>query len=108
MLRARQQRDPLNRRSLDLDKLVRRPVIRAVLHRSTGVPTWLVDGAIFGEGGFSLELDKWTVSVARIQREAQSLSPILNPSTQNAKYPAVDQLKPLVEEAINLDNEIFL
>jgi hypothetical protein len=108
VMKARQQRDPLNKRTLNIDKLVRRQAVRAALHRGTGVPRWLEDGAIFGESGFPLELDRWTVNITRIQREAQALSPVPNPSTQNAKFSVIPQLKDLIEEALNLDNEILL
>jgi hypothetical protein len=106
-LKARKQRDPSGKHSLDIDKLVRRQAVRAALHRSTGVPAWLEDGAIYGESRFSLELDRWTVNITRIQRDAQALSPVPNSSVQNAKSPGFAQLKDLIEEAINPDNEVF-
>jgi hypothetical protein len=106
VLKARQQRDTMNERSLDIDKLVRRQAVRAALHRSTGVPAWLEDGVIFGESAFSLELDRWTVNITRIQRNAQALSSVPNSSIQNPNSPGIAQLQDLIEEAINLDNEV--
>jgi hypothetical protein len=107
VLRARQQRDPLSKGSLAIDELVRRQAVRAALYWSTGVPAWIEDGAIYGESGFSLELDRGTVNITRIQRDAQVLSPVPNSSVQNAKSPGIAQLKGLIEEAINFDNEVF-
>jgi hypothetical protein len=108
ILKAWQQRDPMNKRSLGIDKLVRRQVVRAALHRSTSVTPWLEDIAIFGESRFSLELDRWTVNITRIHGKVQGFSHVLDSFTQNSKYPAIAQLKDLTKEAINLDNEIFL
>jgi hypothetical protein len=94
VLKARQQRDPLNKRILKIDKLVRRQALRAVLHRSCGVPRWLEDGAIFGESGFSLELDRRTVNITRIQREAQALSPRPQFFNQERKVPDCSTQRP--------------
>lgn len=87
--------------------MVRREVVRAALHRNNGVPAWLENGAIFGESGFSLELDMWTVNISRIQRETQRLLLASGSSFQNATCNMTAQLKDLLRRAINLDNEMF-
>ncbi|RDW60243.1 hypothetical protein BP5796_11849 [Coleophoma crateriformis] len=108
VLKKRRQHGPLNECSLGLDKLVRRQILKVKLHRGTGIPVWLKDGASFGETGFSLVLDRWTVRISQIQQETQRLTPTMNLSILNAEYFATSELKDLLEQAMILDDEMCL
>ncbi|RDW84328.1 hypothetical protein BP6252_01918 [Coleophoma cylindrospora] len=108
VLKTRRQHGPLNERSLGLDKLVRRQILKIKLHRGTGIPVWLKDGASFGETGFSLILDGWMVRISQIQQEMQRFTPTMNISILNSEYFTTSELKDLLEQAMIIDNEMYL
>ncbi|KAG8529019.1 uncharacterized protein KY384_006709 [Bacidia gigantensis] len=67
MLNLRRQQPRRQENSVELDKLVRRQLVRSLLLRSMPVPPWLRDGAKYGEIGSSLELDRCMVETARLK-----------------------------------------
>lgn len=108
LLKARQQEDPLAKRTSDLDKLVRRQVVRSALDRKTGVPSWLEDGIVFGESGLPLELDKWTIRITQKQREVQALLIACELPLNHGKISLTTRLLSLIEEVNILDSEMLL
>ncbi|KAK2799372.1 hypothetical protein FQN50_008478 [Emmonsiellopsis sp. PD_5] len=57
----------------ELDKLVRRQLLRSLLLRSMDTPAWLQDGSQYGEHGFALGLDRCMVGVSNIRYRARHL-----------------------------------
>lgn len=109
IMKARRQRGSLVAHNQDLDKLVRRQVLRSALLRRIGIPAWLEDGALFGETGVPLELDRFVVQIIRIQSEAEGLSADHAYAMVHGdlQLPA-SSVESLLEEANRLDCEMQL
>lgn len=108
VLNLRRQLDQRTKRSMELDKLVRRQLVRSLLLRSLPLPMWLRDGSQYGEYGFALELDRCMVGVAKLRHQASSLSvdPVSFPISDRYDHKA--RLRRLVAEAEALDGVLVL
>ncbi|KAL9597172.1 MAG: hypothetical protein Q9219_005338 [cf. Caloplaca sp. 3 TL-2023] len=73
MLKMRQQVHQRTDRGIELDKLVRRQLMKTLLLRSMNVPSWLRDGSKFGENGLAFDLDDYMARAAKIRHEAGTL-----------------------------------
>lgn len=74
ILKLRQQLDQRTDWSLQLDKLVRRQLIRSLLLRSMPIPVWLQNGSQYGEDGYALGLDQCMVEAAELRHQASTLA----------------------------------
>lgn len=74
MLKLRRQRDHRTSRNNELDKLVRRQLMRTWLLRSMRPPSWFLDGSQFGEHGAALELDHCMMEAAKLRYQAKGVS----------------------------------
>ncbi|KAF2795755.1 hypothetical protein K505DRAFT_406770 [Melanomma pulvis-pyrius CBS 109.77] len=74
LLKLRRQRGWPTNTNMELDKLVRRQLMRSLLLRSIPLPLWLRDGSKYGETGFALEMDRYMVIVAKLRHQASRLS----------------------------------
>ncbi|KAJ9628701.1 hypothetical protein H2203_002603 [Taxawa tesnikishii (nom. ined.)] len=92
--------------SLDLDKLVRRQLVRSLLLRSMPVPLWLRDGAAFGEPEFALELDRCMVRAGELRHQASRL--LMSPTSLSVfeKADETARLQNLLAEAQALDDSL--
>ena len=104
-----QMRRLLKNRSLaglELDKLVRRQLMRSLLLRGLPIPPWLRDGSKYGEHGASLEMDRCIVIVAKLryQVSTQCLNPV-NLSVSD-RVDQVAKLRCLLAEAQALDSAL--
>ena len=102
MLNLRRQQSQRTRTSMELDKLIRRQMIRSLLLRSMPVPLWLRDGSKFGEVGIGLELDRCMVIVAKLQHQATDLC-VVSPIIAKDEPEKVARLENLLAEARALD-----
>ncbi|KAL8658856.1 MAG: hypothetical protein Q9226_000747, partial [Calogaya cf. arnoldii] len=73
MLTQRRQSFHKATNSTELDKLVRRSLIRSALLRSSALPPWLQDGSNYGEHGVALGLDHCMVAASRLRNEIHRL-----------------------------------
>lgn len=105
MSARRQQTFPV-KHNMDLDKLVRRQILRTALLRRTGVPTWIEDGTLFGETGIPLELDRFVVQIIRIQSEAEGLSTDHAFAMVHGELLSSSALESLLEDANRLDDDM--
>ncbi|KAK2792787.1 hypothetical protein FQN52_002850 [Onygenales sp. PD_12] len=91
----------------ELDKLVRRQILRSLLLRSMDTPAWLQDGSQYGEHGFALRLDRCMVGVSNIRYRARHLfgasanPPILGGCDRTLK------LRSLLEDSQMLDDALL-
>ncbi|KAF2805680.1 uncharacterized protein BDZ99DRAFT_574562 [Mytilinidion resinicola] len=74
VLSLRRQSAPRRMKSLELDKLVRRQLLRSLLLRSMPVPPWLRDGEKFGECGIALGLDRGMVETASLRYQISTIA----------------------------------
>ncbi|KAI9711871.1 MAG: hypothetical protein M1820_002016 [Bogoriella megaspora] len=106
MLNLRRQTDRWDSKTVEVEKLVRRQLIRSLLLRSIDIPAWLRDGTIYGEYGTALELDLCMVKVAELRHRAISLAidtTTLKRSDPSCKYA---RLRDLLDDAQSVDNEL--
>ena len=103
LLSLRRQLNQRTSCSMELDKLVRRSLIRSLLLRSKPVPAWLRDGSQYREHGFALELDRCMVSVAELQHQASNLSMHSASLSISNKYDEIARLHRLLAEAQTQD-----
>lgn len=73
MLKLRRQRDQRTNRNNELDKLVRRQLMRTWLLRSMRPPSWFLDGSLFGERGFALEVDHCMIEATKLRHQARDV-----------------------------------
>ena len=93
---------------MELDKLVRRQLMRSLLLRSMPVPPWLRDGSKYGEHGLALELDRCMVIVAKLRHQASNLcagSTCISTSDEHDKQ---SQCQGLLGEAQALDAALVM
>ena len=107
MLKLRRQQSQRTHTSMELDKLIRRQMIRSLLLRSMPVPPWLRDGSQFGEVGIGLELDRCMVIVAKLQHQATDLC-VVSPSLARDEPEKVAKLENLLAEAGTLDKAFVI
>ncbi|KAI4233162.1 MAG: hypothetical protein L6R40_007163 [Gallowayella cf. fulva] len=74
MLNLRRQSEDCTERGIELDKLVRRSLLRSALLRSAQLPLWLQDGSSYGECGIALGLDRCMVKTAKLRHDARHMS----------------------------------
>lgn len=94
--------------SMELDKLVRRQLIRSLLLRSMPLPSWLRDGSQYGEYGFALELDRCMVGAAKLRHQASSLSVDSASLSMSYRYDEMARLRRLLAEAQTLDDALVI
>ncbi|KAL8760689.1 MAG: hypothetical protein Q9184_003136 [Pyrenodesmia sp. 2 TL-2023] len=73
MLKLRRQRDHRTSRNNELDKLVRRQLMRTWLLRSMRPPSWFLDGSQFGEHGCALALDHCMMEATKLRYQAKGV-----------------------------------
>jgi hypothetical protein len=71
------------------------------------VPSWLRDGALFGESGISLELDRFMVRVARLQHEAYIMLASEEFSASYQDNTKIARFKQITNAANELDEEML-
>lgn len=109
MLKLRQQLHQRSSRSMELDKLVRRQLMRTCLLRSMPPPTWFQDGLKFGEQhGSALELDRCMVEAAKLRHQTRSLDSDLAGLTTVARPADVARLRRILARAQTLDDVLIL
>ncbi|KAM0720496.1 hypothetical protein Q7P37_004632 [Cladosporium fusiforme] len=88
LLRIRRERS--DESDLDLDKAVRRQIIRASILRGHTVPEWLQEGEKYGESGVVLQMDSLMVRTAAFRSRALAFFPkassALPTSTPDLEY----------------------
>ncbi|RDW80240.1 hypothetical protein BP6252_04878 [Coleophoma cylindrospora] len=104
MLKMRRQLKDRTESSMELDKLVRRQLIRSLILRNLPVPLWLRDGSQYGETDIALKLDRCTIIVAKIRHQAASLfgKPV-SPLAPGSPY-ELAKIQSLLAESQALDN----
>jgi hypothetical protein len=108
VLNLRRQLDQRTNCSMELDKLVRRQLMRSLLLRSMPLPSWLQDGSQYGEHGFALELDRCMVGAAKLRHQASSLSVDFASLSISDRYDEMARLRDLLAEAQTLDNVLVI
>ena len=73
MLKLRRQLSYRTSSGMELDKLVRRQLMRSLLLRSLPLPPWLRNGSEYGEHGLALDLDRCMVITAKLRHQANNL-----------------------------------
>ncbi|KAE8448474.1 hypothetical protein EG329_009355 [Mollisiaceae sp. DMI_Dod_QoI] len=106
MLNLRRQLDQRSNKSMALDMLVRRQLLRSVLLRSMPVPYWLRDGSQYGEQGFALEFDRCIVRAVELRCEASGISVDFAPVLSSDSYFHM-KLHRLLAEAQSLDDDLI-
>ncbi|PGG99789.1 hypothetical protein AJ79_08411 [Helicocarpus griseus UAMH5409] len=105
VLKLRRQLSPGTTCGKNLDKLVRRQLMRSLLLRNMCPPPWLEDGAEYGEHDFILELDRSMVEVSKIRYRASALfadHPFISPSDESK----MTSFRLLLTEAQLLENDL--
>jgi hypothetical protein len=108
VLNLRRQLDQRTNCSMELDKLVRRQLMRSLLLRSMPLPSWLRDGSQYGEQGFALELDRCMVGAAKLRHQASSLSVNSASLSISDRYDEMARLRRHLEEAQALDDVLVI
>lgn len=102
MLKLRRQQSQRTHTSIELDKLIRRQLIRSLLLRSMPVPPWLRDGLNFGEVGIGHKMDRYMVLLAKLQHQASYLC-VDSQSLAKEEPEKIAKLRSLLAEAEALD-----
>lgn len=103
LLNVRRQLEQRNNKSIHLDMLVRRQLLRSVLLRSMPLPSWLRDGSKYGEHGFALRFDQCAVRAAALRHQVSTISVDATSSSLNSH---VEKLRGLLAEAQDLDDDL--
>ncbi|KAF2760371.1 hypothetical protein EJ05DRAFT_498328 [Pseudovirgaria hyperparasitica] len=108
LLKLRRQHSDRTSVSLQIDKLVRRQLLRTLLLRSMPVPMLLRDGAQFGEEGIALEFDRCLVIAAKLRSQNLALNldstkPALSDSCEK-----MDSIRVLLSEAQALEDTLAM
>ena len=102
VLNLRRQLDQRTHRSTELDKLVRRSLMRSLLLQSKPLPFWLRDGSQYGENGFALGLDRCMVETIKLRHQASCRS------ADSDRYDEIVRLRRLLAEAQTLDDVLVI
>lgn len=108
VLNLRRQLDQRTSYGMELDKLVRRQLMRSLLLRSMPLPSWLRDGSQYGEHGSALELDRCMVGAAKLRHQASSLSVDSARLSIPDRYDEMVGLRRLLAEAQTLDDGLLV
>lgn len=108
VLNLRRQLDQRTNYSMELDKLVRRQLMRSLLLRNMPLPSWLRDGSQYGEHGFALKLDHCMVGAAKLRHQASSLSADSASPLISDRYDKMVRLRRLLVEAQTLDDVLVI
>lgn len=104
MLNMRRQLKQRTNSGLELDKLVRRSLVRSLVLRSIPPPAWLRDGSQYGERGSALELDRCMVEAAELRHQASKLPVGFATLSVLDGYDEMVRLYRLLAEAQTLDH----
>ena len=108
VLYLRRQLGQRTNRSIELDKLVRRQLMRSLLLRSKSLPIWLRNGSQYGEHGFALELDHCMVGAAELRHQASILCMGSVSLPKSDGHNDILRLRRLLAEAQTLDNVLAI
>ena len=108
VLNLRRQLDQRTNCSMELDKLVRRQLMRSLLLRSMPLPSWLRDVSQYGEHGLALELDRCMVGAAKLRHQASSLSVDSASLSISDRHDEMARLRRLLAEAHTLDDVLVI
>ena len=103
LLKLRRQRASPTSKSMELDKLTRRQLMRTLVLRKMPLPLWLRDGSRYGEKGFALELDRYMVIVAKLRHQASRMQLGRSGCTMVLDHQRREELQALQAEAQALD-----
>lgn len=106
MLRLRRQLNSRSGPSTNLDRVIRRSLIRSLLLRSTPPPAWLLDGSQYGEHGLTLELDRCGIRVTQLRHQASSLGLDSTGFSAADIFQDLASFECLVVEAQTVDDEL--
>ena len=104
MLKMRRQLKQRTNSSLELDKLVRRSLVRSLILRSIPLPAWLRDGSQYGERGSALELDRCMVKASELRNQVSNLHVDFATLSMLDGYDEMVRLYRLLAEAQTLDH----
>ena len=108
LLYLRRQLGQRTHRSIELDKLVRRQLMRSLLLRSMSLPIWLRNGSQYGEHGFALELDRCMVGAAELRHQASIICVDCVSLPKSDGNDDIVRLRRLLAEAQTLDNVLAI
>ena len=108
VLYLRRQLGQRTNHSIELDKLVRRQLMRSLLLRSMTLPIWLRNGSQYGEHGFALELDHCMVGAAELRHQASILCMDSVSLPKSNGHEDIVRLCRLLAEAQTLDNVLAM
>ncbi|KAL8720856.1 MAG: hypothetical protein Q9225_002335 [Loekoesia sp. 1 TL-2023] len=108
MLKLRRQLNQRTDRSVELDKLVRRQLMRTLLLRSMSVPSWLRDGSQFGEHGLAFDLDCYMVRTAEIRHQASNLWADYAKLAISDRYNKLPRIRRLLADTQSLDTVLTI
>ncbi|KUJ08919.1 uncharacterized protein LY89DRAFT_658682 [Mollisia scopiformis] len=106
ILKLRRQQQQRTEHSAELDKLVRRQLLRSILLRSIPVPPWLRDGSQYGEQGFVLEFDVCMVRAAELRHQASTIQAESAAESFPERFTRKVKLRSLLSEAQALDEDL--
>jgi hypothetical protein len=106
LLKLRRQRGWSIHTNMELDKLVRRQLMRTLVLRHMPLPPWLRDGSQYGETGYALELDRYMVIVAKLRHQVYVLSMDTSTSMVPVSKEKMAQIRVFLAEAKALDSAL--
>lgn len=106
ILRLRKQQ-PAKAADLNLDKLVRRQVLRSALVRGSSIPSFLEYGEYFGESGVMLGLDRHMAQLIKGQRYATLIRKHYAVARDGGKPLNGEPLSMLIHGLQRLDNDML-
>lgn len=108
MLKLRQQSKQRTGSSTELDRLVRRQLMRTLLLRCMPVPSWLRSGKRFGEQGLAFDLEHFMVRTAELRHIRNDLSAdFANPKVSVGSN-KLSRLSQLLADARTLDDILII
>jgi hypothetical protein len=106
LLKLRRQHGWSINTNIELDKLVRRQLMRTLVLRRMPLPPWLRDGSQYGETGYTLELDRYMVIVAKLRHQVGILSMEATTYTGSVSEEKMAELRIFLAEAQALDSAL--
>ncbi|KAL8906761.1 MAG: hypothetical protein Q9207_001816 [Kuettlingeria erythrocarpa] len=108
MLKLRRQQDQRTNRSNELDKLVRRQLMRTWLLRSMRPPSWFLDGSLFGERDSALQVDHCMIEATKLRHQARALSANRTAHATETECGEMARLQGIFAKAQTLDDVLII
>jgi hypothetical protein len=106
LLKMRKRDSTTPQSSIHLDRQTRRQLLRTSMFRAADLPSWLLDGASFGEEGAERDLDRLVVKTIQLRHRMFMLFECFRSTSESERHSLHDSFDHGIRDCQDIDAEL--